>query len=433
MEEKENLNIDKQKISTKKGINKGKIYIFITIIILLIFRWIFHLNIFLLILLFIIILIIIIKKLIQEFLEKAGYIESWHDLYGIKINNLPYFTNNKIRNSFKKNGENFKEDIGEINNGQDYEVNERNYYSLYIPYSSLKRKNKFNGIILFIHGGAWIGGKKEDIEYLCARYSKFGYITCTMNHTLLLKKYKNFNIFRIIDEISSCISSIKDYLKNLGFNENKLELALGGISSGAHLALLYGYSIKNCSIPIKFLIDIVGPLSFEPQYWYKVAKKDEVLESIEPEEIENALKEKRIIKVFEDDSAWVGMMNLFLGKKYTDDQLKEMVENKRIKTDNEKFQEMFKIVKNAFPVNFIDSNTVPTLCEYGGNDSLVGIGQYQYLKKLSEKYGNKLVLVYMKYGDHGLMNFDNENGLNAMREMHFQILTFAKTYFTHND
>ena len=61
-------------------------------------------------------------------------------------------------NSFKKGGINFKEEIGNINNGNDYQKSELNYYDIYIPYSSLKRKNKFNVLsYLFMEED----GKKE--------------------------------------------------------------------------------------------------------------------------------------------------------------------------------------------------------------------------------------------------------------------------------
>ena len=62
----------------------------------------------------------------------------------------------------------------------------RNVYNLFIPYSSLKNKVNYNGIILFIHGGAWAFGEKENIEYLCSRYSKCGYITAEMNQMISL-------------------------------------------------------------------------------------------------------------------------------------------------------------------------------------------------------------------------------------------------------
>ena len=70
-----------------------------------------------------------------------------------------------------------------------------------------------------------------------------------MDYTLLSDDYKEYNnnIFRILDEITSCINSIKNKLQKEGFNEIKLDIALGGYSSGAHLALLYGYSMNNAS------------------------------------------------------------------------------------------------------------------------------------------------------------------------------------------
>ena len=393
----------------------------------------FHFNIFISLIISLIIIVLVIYIFIRLFLrrlKKAGNSEDWHDLYGSKISNIPYFKNDIILNSFKKNGDNFNEEIGEVNNGKDYQKNERNYYDLFIPYSSLKRKNKYNGIILFIHGGAWRYGKKEHIGFLCSRYAKFGFITAAMNHTYLNKKYEGYSIFRIMDEINSCIQNIKDYLKNEGFDENKLELAIGGISSGAHLSSLFGYSIKKCPIPIKFVINFVGPLSLDSEYWYKIKNDDEVLENIEPKDIEDAIKEKKIVKTFDNELSVVKLMNAFIGGKYTDKEINDMIENKTIKTNNEKYKEMLKIAKYTFPVTFINNNTAPTLCEYGGKDTLVGIAQYKFLKQLSEKHGNRVVLIYMKYGGHMLDSYDTENGMNAIREMHYQILNFAKTYFT---
>ena len=76
------------------------------------------------------------------------------------------------------------------------------------------------------------------------------YITSTMGYTLLSGDYEHYNIYRILDEITACIESIKEELIKLGFNSDKLEIAIGGISAGAHIALLYGYSIKKFPIKI---------------------------------------------------------------------------------------------------------------------------------------------------------------------------------------
>jgi acetyl esterase/lipase len=113
-----------------------------------------------------------------------------------------------IVNSFKENGENYNSTIGNINEGNNYEKNERNVYSLYIPYSATQRKTENNHIILFIHGGSWIGGDKESLEPFCRIYAQMGYITATLGYTLLNGDYKNYNIFRQLDEITACIQSI---------------------------------------------------------------------------------------------------------------------------------------------------------------------------------------------------------------------------------
>ena len=84
-------------------------------------------------------------------------------------------------------------------------------------------------------------------------------------------------------------------------------------------------------------------------------------------------------------------------------------------------------------MNYINDNTVPTLCQYGGKDFTVGIAQYSCLYSAFEKVGiqDKTKFIYMKYGGHELVNFDTDNGLKAMRDLNYDILDFAKTYFTH--
>ena len=123
-------------------------------------------------------------------------------------------------------------------------------------------------------------------------------------------------------------------------------------------------------------------------------------------------------------------MNNFLGKKCNDQELKELFENKKLKENNKKYNDLLELAKFAFPTTYINSKTVPTLCQYGGFDYIIGVCHYNELKKLSDKYGNILVNVYMRNAGHDLQSFDNENGLYAMREMHYQILNFSKTYFT---
>ena len=185
-----------------------------------------------------------------------------YNFFGLKYSNLTYDDNGKIENTFKKNGDNYNESMGEINNGKDYEKNDRNIYDLYIPQYALDRKNETNGIILWIHGGAWIEGTKDVMDYFCQLYSQQGYISATVGYTLLNSEHKVFNIFKMLDEITACIKAIKKYLINLGFSGDKLKLVIGGYSAGGHLTLLYSYLIKKVDIPISFLINYAGPIGY---------------------------------------------------------------------------------------------------------------------------------------------------------------------------
>ena len=163
----------------------------------------------------------------------------------------------KLINSFVKDGNNYIEEVGEMNNGQNYTTNERNVYDLYIPYSATKKKNQYNRIILFIHGGDWLKRNKTDFDVHCRTYGSLGFITATMGYTVLLEQYGAYSMFRIIDEITATIKSIKKELVEKGFDGDKLEMAMGGYSAGAHLCLTYAYGFaKDSVIPIKFVLKI---------------------------------------------------------------------------------------------------------------------------------------------------------------------------------
>ena len=255
-----------------------------------------------------------------------------------------------------------------------------------------------------------------------------------MSYTLLLENYTDSNIFKILDEITACIQSIKDELISRNFDADKLELALGGTSSGAHVALLYTYSMKNSPIPIKFAIDIVGPVSLESKCWYKLIDINNPLDTLSPESIQKGIDENKIQNVY-NDSILLSIMNGFLGRIYKEEELLGMIENGTIKETDSKYQEMFNRVKYSFPVTYVNANTVPTLCQYAGKDIIAGIGHYSCLYSAFEKVGiqDKAKIIYMKYGGHELVNFDTDNGLKAMRNFNYEILDFAKAYFTHDN
>jgi len=405
-----------QNEKSPKSVFIGVLLLFLIIIIALIFLILFLYG--------------IVGPIKDKDSKENDYIETSLLMYGSKISNISYAKNNTIVNSFKEGGYNYNEEIGNVNNGSDYEKTDRNVYTLFMPYSATKNMDNYNGIFLFINGKLWTEGNKEYLEPLAQIYAQSGYITAVMDYTLLNDNYSGHNIFRILDEVTACIESIKEELNNMGFNKTKLELAIGGYSSGAYIGMLYSYLLRETPLPIKFIINIAGPVTLYPQIWKKLKDENDTLENIEPNDIEKALNESKIIDAIDDEYDILNYMNNFIGKKYNDSELKEMIENKKIKVDNEKYQELLKVVKFAFPSYYAISNIIPTLCVYGGNDSIIGVSQYAFLKSNSKSIRDKIKIIYSRYADHSVINYSTENGINAMREMHYQILNFAKLYFS---
>ena len=275
----------------------------------------------------------------------------------------------------------------------------------------MNRMKDYNGIFLWIHGGAWISGNKESMDIYCKLISEQGYISATFDYTLLKSHFKEFNIFKNIDEITSCIKAIKNKLINLGFNENKLYLAIGGYSAGAHLSLLYSYlNSKIDIIPIKFIVNFVGPIGLYPKYFYKLKSKKETLSNIEEVSlIEETMKNGTVVPLDKEIKV-LQLMNMFSGNKFTDSLDEMILSNNTINWENEKFKEMFKIVKNAFVTEITDKHKLPTICIYGGIDDVIGVTTYAYLKQKMDKDERKYDFIYSRYEGHNIIRPHTTDG-----------------------
>lgn len=351
--------------------------------------------------------------------------------YTIIYKNLTY-TENKIINSFKKEGINYKQGMEEINNGNDYEKTDRNIYDLFIPYSAIQKKDKNNYIILYIHSGGWMLGSKEEGGLFSNLFTSKGYIYASMGYTLLTEQYKEYgaNIFRIHDEITSCIQSIKNVLNIEGFNIEKLEMAISGSSAGAHLSLFYGYSMKEPSIPIKFILDFSGPVALKPELFIKIKDNSEPIKNLNKYDLENA-KKNNLTEEIEDKRMILIYMNGFYGNKFSSEDLDKMLlENKKIDQNNENYKKMIKTIEFAFPTNYIKSDSIPAICVYGGKDEVIGIGHFPYLISINEEYNKKIYLYYSKYGLHNIFQINNKINTDLMAELNNQIQNFSKLYFT---
>ena len=349
--------------------------------------------------------------------------------FGKIYKNLSYVENNVIYNSFKEGGENYKEDIGNINNGTDYTPNDRNMYDLYIPKYSERRKKEINGVILWIHGGAWIAGDKDQMDFFCRFYSQIGYISATIGYTILVPdQYEQFNIYKMIDEITACIKAIKKELIKRGFNGDKLRLAIGGYSAGSHLTLLYSYLINQNIIPLKFIIDMVGPIGLNMKYFQKLADEVEPFDNIaDVNFIEEVIKEGKTVRIFPDPIV-LNFMNLFLGNRYTSEDLASILDDHgNIISENYMYKDILKALKYADVTQVEDKNPeLPAICVYGGMDDIVGVTAYAYLKNSTQR---NLDFIYSKYEGHNLIVPNTLDGVDKISDISALIMEYSNKYF----
>ena len=417
---------ENEKITKGLSFNKMLIIIFILIISVIIIAFI--------------ITVVLISKHKDDDKEnnndksKDNYNHTFNIYYNIKTSE-----NKMIRNSFKDGGENYIPEWGNLNNGKDYEENERDNFDLCIPYEASLDKAKYKAIILYIHGGGWQGGNKLDIMQLCKGYNSPSLMAASMAYTLLNGQYKEYNIFRIIDEITAVLKTMKKFLSNLGYDGEKLELIIAGGSAGSHLSLLYGYMIQNPPIPIRFILNNVGPVTLEPKYYLSTLPGKDALENIEPETILKAQLNGTIVLMngtstgmaqtsvglIQCMNAWVGNdVNKNLDEMFID------IDKSILNETNEIYQDLLKKASYAFPLKYITKNSIPTLSLYGGKDEFLGVAHWSLLKKtFYEKGNNKITLDYFKYGTHDVFSDStSEYGKKAEEKFHRDQKEYMEKY-----
>ena len=133
------------------------------------------------------------------------------------------------------------------------------------------------GLVLFIHGGAWVAGDKEYYKNDAVDIAeKCGCAAATMNYRYLSRSVRMSDI---VDDITSALSALKDEAKKRGVN---LTGALfTGISAGAHLSMLYAYRCADIS-PVKpaAVVSRCGPADLADENFYNGTLADMPVKSV---------------------------------------------------------------------------------------------------------------------------------------------------------
>ena len=305
--------------------------------------------------------------------------------------NISYATNDSITNTYGSTE-------FHVNNGEDYYATKSsNNYDLYVPNSASREDEHI--LLLFIHGGAWVAGFKTDVNPYVYEFANKGYITATIKYTLLKREMNNssLSIFRDLDEIDACITSIKSVLGQLGFNTAKTKLVIGGFSSGSHLAMLYSYSRgHNAALPLSFVIDTVGPVNIKPESWKAFRdNSDSVLamgltkEALAYQNSQGNLTE---LPVEGEGYNWneyqtMRIANGMCGIPYSLEEVEQATDADKHDIVNYNAPATA-MTKNGGGEDMLSvtywmehtSNRFPIICAYAGKDTVVGINQFATLQ-----------------------------------------------------
>lgn len=265
------------------------------------------------------------------------------------------------------------ESVGEIYSNLDYENDNVNQYDLYIPSGLDKSENQY--LILFIHGGSFNSGSKEDGESWCKYYATKWYITASVDYTLQ-NQGKDASIYLMNEEIENAVTAIKQKTEELGYHI--AGMAPCGVSAGGTLAMNLAYN-GNSAIPVKFVFQLAAPTYFAPSEWSLLMKVDRL----------------------DSEEEFCKMMT---GKELED-------------YDTE--------IQNISPACIVNEDSVPSLIGYGLIDHCVPLSQKYYLIEVYDRDNVMYDYIEFPKSNHGMYN-----DLDKLQEFLDKSLEYARVYFT---
>lgn len=256
---------------------------------------------------------------------------------------------------------------------------------IYLPQKSDK---KFP-VLIFLHGGGWIGGDKAFPEkyYMNDFVLKFvqnGYAVVSVNYTLL---DKNTNFPLPIEDSKEAVRWIRANSAQYNFDDKNIGIL--GASAGAQIGMLVAYSSD----------DQFSANSHFPNYSSKV---NYFIDYFGPSDLNKLLRtEEAGFKIF--------LFKLVFPKIYK--MRNDMIRGFTMKDIKEQKQEAIDGLKVYSPVTYINENSVPTLMIHGTKDRIVPFSQSEILKKKLDENNVRNELVPIDKGDHGL---NEESGHELM-------------------
>ena len=123
--------------------------------------------------------------------------------------------------------------------------------------------------MIFIHGGGWRSGKKEDYRLYTLSFAQKGFVTASISYRLSkVAKYP-----AAIEDVKCAVRWLRAHAEDYNVDPDKIAL-IGG-SAGGHLSLLAGYAddvafAADCdsdvSSRVQAIVDLYGPVDLTTEY-----------------------------------------------------------------------------------------------------------------------------------------------------------------------
>ena len=144
-----------------------------------------------------------------------------------------------------------------------YGLDERNRLDLFLP-----NQNKFEGVVIFFHGGAFLFGTKEDLyegdqQKIISSILDENIAVVNAEYTFISDENVN-GVFSSLEDGTSVINFIKQNSSFLGFPSEKIILA--GVSAGAGIAQWNGLREESNS-QVKGILTTIAQSSYDLYQW----------------------------------------------------------------------------------------------------------------------------------------------------------------------
>lgn len=180
-----------------------------------------------------------------------------------------------------------------------YGTQKQNNLDLFLP----AKFDAKTSVIVMLHGGAWTMGGKEYTDKTSRDLRDRGFIVANVDYRYINDSVHGKDLLLDIDNAVNYLQTVsarKYGFRTIGYN-------MAGISAGAHLALLYGYTTKR---EIKSIAALCAPTILDDAQGLEISQKTNLLHNIELLANAKFIPKSKVDQAFTKVSPYANISNI---------------------------------------------------------------------------------------------------------------------------